>query len=309
MTDTETREFYRKHSPFSDPGRHADALRTLPDDAEGIMAAVQGLVIYDAVAKDFYSCDLSEERAEDIHIRPLEAIIDRILDLDDRPLAEERAPENRIAGRCRNFVLLMIGALREKGIAARARCGFGAYFKPGAFEDHWVCEYWESDAGRWKFADPQFDAIWQRNLSVSHDVADVPRDGMLVAGDAWQMCRSGEAEPSQFGLSFVGIHGQWMIAGNLVRDVAALNRMELQPWDVWGAQPQPDQTLDEDALAFFDKLAELSREPDENFVALRKIYQKDDRLTVPAQVFNVLRNRPEPLDAMQESDKKNEDAA
>ena len=244
-----------------------------------------------------------------IHLRPLEEIIDRILDLDDRPLTEERAPENRIAGRCRNFVMLMIGALREKGIPARARCGFGAHFKPGAFEDHWVCEYWDSEDERWKFADPQFDATWQRNLSVFHDIADVPRDGMLVAGDAWKMCRSNKAEPKQFGISFAELRGQWMIAGNLVRDIAALNRMELQPWDVWGAQPQPDETLDDEQLAFFDQLAELSREPDGNFDALRELYQNDGRLTVPSQVFNALRDRPETLDVPISSDDHKEDAA
>ncbi len=297
MTSIEIRDFYTKHSPFSDPGKHADALRNLPDDIEGVMAAVQGLVIYDAVAKDFYGCDLSEERTENIHIRPVEAIIDSILAFDDRPLTEERAPESRVTGRCRNFVILMIGALREKGIPARARCGFGAYFNPGSFEDHWVCEYWDSGDKHWKFADPQFDATWQRNLSISHNVTDVPRDGMLVAGDAWAMVREDKAEADQFGISFANMHGQWMIAGNLVRDIAALNRMELQPWDVWGAQPQPDQRLDDDALTFFDSLAELSREPDGNFEILRDLYAKDDRLIVPAQVFNALRNRPEPVDA------------
>ena len=51
--------------------------------------------------------------------------------------------------------------------------------------------------------------------------------------------------------------GLWFIAEDLVRDVAALNKMEMLPWDVWGAQPKPDEQLDDDHLAFFDKPATL----------------------------------------------------
>ena len=295
MTDATTDNIFVQHSSLSAPVQHADALRVLPDDVHELMAAIQGLMIHDAVAKDFYDCDLSEERTDDIHLRSLEAIVNRILDLDDQPLTETRAAENRIAGRCRNYVLLLIGALREKDIPARARCGFGSYFNPGSFEDHWVCEYQDRTDGKWRFADPQFDAIWRKKLSVSHDTADVPRDHMRVAGDAWQLCRSGRAKPSQFGISFVGLHGLWMVAGNLVRDIAALNRMELQPWDVWGAQPPPDEALNEEQLAFFDRLATLSREPDKHIDALRDLYANDDRVRVPSEVFNALRDRSEPV--------------
>jgi len=41
--------------------------------------------------------------------------------------------------------------------------------------------------------------------------------------------------------------------------LAALNKMEMLPWDVWGAQPQPDESLDEERLAFFDRLACTAR--------------------------------------------------
>lgn len=297
MTESETCKYYRQHSLYRAPGKHADSPRRLPEDVDDIMNVIQRLVIYDAVAKDFYNCDLSEERTQDIHLRTLESILGRILEFDDRPLTEERLVEKRIAGRCRNFVMLLIAALREKGIPARACCGFGAYFNPGEFEDHWVCEYWDAGNCNWKLADPQFDAIWQRNLHISHDIADVPRDQMLVAGDAWEMCRDRKADPSQFGISFAGMYGLWMVAGNLVRDIADLNRMEPQPWDVWGAMPRPDETLEGEQLAFFDKLAAFSEEPDKHFVALCDAYENDNRLTVPDQVFNALRNRPEQLAA------------
>jgi hypothetical protein len=76
--------------------------------------------------------------------------------------------------------------------------------------------------------------------------------------------------------------------------VAALNKMETLPWDVWGAQPRPHEPLNNDQLAFFDRLAALTREPDVSFAELRKLYE-DDRLQVPPVVFNAVRNAPETI--------------
>jgi hypothetical protein len=67
------------------------------------------------------------------------------------------------------------------------------------------------------------------------------------------------------------------------------------PWDVWGAQPPPNDPLNDDQLAFFDKLAALTRAPDASFAELRALYEGDDRLRVPPVVFNALRDAPEPI--------------
>jgi hypothetical protein len=34
------------------------------------------------------------------------------------------------------------------------------------------------------------------------------------------------------------------MAASVIRDLAALNKVETLPWDVWGAMPQPGATLD-----------------------------------------------------------------
>ena len=39
------------------------------------------------------------------------------------------------------------------------------------------------------------------------------------------------------------MYGYWFIAGNLVRDLAALNKVELLPWDDWGAMVGPDEPI------------------------------------------------------------------
>ena len=111
-----------------------------------------------------------------------------------------------------------------------------------------------------------------------------------VAADAWTACRS---DPATFGTINGNLRGLWFIAANLVHHIAALNKMEMLRWDVWGAMPHPDTSLTADDLAFFDYLTALTREPGESFEELRRLYEDDDRLRVPSSVLNALRNRPE----------------
>jgi hypothetical protein len=88
------------------------------------------------------------------------------------------------------------------------------------------------------------------------------------------------------------MYGLWFVAGSLVRDVACLSKVEVLRWDVWAAQPQPNEPLSDDQLAFFDELAALARKPDESFDELLGRYQADDRLRVPAAVCNAILGRP-----------------
>jgi hypothetical protein len=221
-------------------------------------------------------------------------MLDRLFALDSRPLTTPRPVETRLVGRCHHFMWLLIAALRARQVPARARCGFGAYFNPPYFEDHWVCEYWHEAEARWILVDPQFDDVWRERLKIDHDVLDVPRHRFLVAGEAWGQCRRGDLDAQKFGIDFVNLRGLWYVAGNIVRDLAALNRVEVRPWDVWGAQPRPNQTLNDTELAWFDELAALTRQPDKSFDQICKVYSADTRLRVPAVVFNALLNQPEP---------------
>ena len=47
--------------------------------------------------------------------------------------------------------------------------------------------------------------------------------------------------------------------------------MELLPWDCWGAMPGPDDPIDEDLAALFDRLAELTQAPDDTLAELRQL--------------------------------------
>jgi hypothetical protein len=220
-------------------------------------------------------------------------MLDCLLALDGRPLSVARPVEARLVGVCRHFTVLLVAMLRSKGVPARARCGFATYFKRDHCDDHWVCEYWSAAAARWTRLDAQLDAVQRAELKADFDPLDVPHDRFITAGEAWVQCRAGKADPAKFGI--FAMRGLWFIAGNLVRDVAALNNMEMLPWDVWGAMVRPDEPLQDDQRALFDRLAALTGAPDVSFAELRTFYEGDERLRVPATVFNALLNRPEAI--------------
>jgi Transglutaminase-like superfamily len=291
--ETAALDYYTHHSRFSMPGRHTMVLDALPSEAAGVASTVQGLVLYEHVATPFYGYQVPDGRRAESHIRSVERIIEAILALDDSPLACARPPEKRLTGICHHYMLLATAILRHHGVPARGRGGFGAYFNPGKFEDHWVCEYWRADEGRWALLDSQFDETFIRNLSIRHDVHDVPRDQFITASDAWRACRSGALDARAFGIEFSQLRGLWFIAGSLIRDLAALNGCEVLPWDVWGAQPAPNTQLSAEELDFFDELALLTADPDASFDALRWRFVEDTKVRLPDTVFNALHQREE----------------
>jgi len=213
MTNAEILDFYTQQSKHSSPGHHALLFRNLPEDVGELCRIVQGLFIYDVTAEPFYGFKPPQSRHNEIHAQTVAEMLARIRELDSAPLTHARPPEKRMLARCDGFVLMLIAMLRAKGVPARARCGFGAYFDPPKFEDHWTCEWWSAVEKRWRIADPQFDPVWRQQLNIRHDITDVPRTAFLAAADAWSSCRSGQADPDQFGISFVKLKGLWYIAG------------------------------------------------------------------------------------------------
>jgi hypothetical protein len=279
---------YRTPVAMSDVGRQARLFDGLPRDVGMLAAVVQGLMVHEHIAPA-YGLTLSPEQHAQAHLRPVEKILEAIAAQDKKPLPVARPAGERVVGVCRHFTLLHVAMLRAQGVAARARCGFGAYFEKGKFVDHWVTEYWNEAQKRWVLVDPQLDSRQRELFKVTFDPLDVPRDQFVVAGDAWKLCRGGKADSAAFGI--LDMHGLWFIAGNVIRDVAALNNHEMLPWDIWGAMARNDAELD---LPFFDRLAELSHAPDEHADALRAAY-RDERIAVPGTVFNAVLNRPDPL--------------
>ena len=287
-----TLAYYAQPGPMTGAGPHVTALAALPADVAGLATIIQGLAVHQYMA-EAYGFAVPEARKAESHIRHADKILDRILVLDDRPLSTARPAEKRVVGVCHHFALLMTVMLRAKGIPARYRCGFGAFFNPPWFEDHVLCEYWNKADARWIQLDAQLDAVWRGALKFDFAPQDVPRDQFLQSADAWTLCRSGKADPGKFGIFVGDLRGLWFVAASLIRDVAALNKMEMLPWDCWGIMPHPGQELDAGQLAFFDRLAALAADPDASHQELHVLHDEDERVRVPKTVFNALLNRPE----------------
>jgi hypothetical protein len=208
----------------------------------------------------------------------MERRLARTMELDPGPLTAARLNEKKIVGNCRDFSVTLASMLQSKGIPARPRCGFGAYFMPNHFEDHWVCEYWYDAEQRWILVDAQMDELQRNVLKISFSTLDVPRDQFIVGGAAWKMCRSGQANPDQFGI--FDMHGIDFVKGNLIRDVAALNKMELLPWDCLGLIFSDSASLPPDDLSLLDRLADLTQADVPDFDLVRELYESDPRLRV-----------------------------
>jgi hypothetical protein len=290
-------QYYRGEASMSAPGSQDSALRELPREIGALRDIIQGVLIHADLAPWLYDVKFSEQRYDDKHVRPVAEVLSRIRELSAQPLTFARKPADRLATVCRHFSLLLCAILRQQGVPARTRVGFGAYFNAGKFEDHWVCEYWNAQQARWTLVDAQLDEIQRKTFKIDFDPLDVPHNRFIIAGDGWQMCRSGRADAKDFGLSPANLKGWWFIGGNVLRDFAALNRVELLPWDVWGAMPPPDAELTEENQMLIDHVAALTLAEDEAFPEIRKLYDTDDRLRAPGTVFNALRNRPEQIRA------------
>ena len=278
---------------YAAPGRFTTLEQgdVVSGDIRRVVEIVQGLLVYDVVAKPFYGVDLKPDQADAIHERDTARLLALARSVDARPIVEARPPADRVGARCHAFSRTTVALLRAAGVPARARCGFGAYFRPGWLEDHWVAEYWNAATSTWQVVDAQLDATWREMIDFKGDPFAITPTEFVTAGHAWQAWRRGELDATRCGLSAIEVHGAQWIAGNLRLDLASLNKVEMLPWDVWGAGWGPGEQPTDAQLACFDSVADLTVNPDDRFAELRSRYETDDLLRMNGTVFNALREQ------------------
>jgi len=267
--------YYARPGLITDPKEFKPLLDGLPTDIPALVKVVQGLMLHVFWAER-YGMQLSEERKQEVELRWLPRMLKRIVELDDRPLTEARPLDKKLVGNCRDHSVLMTAMLQHQGVPARARCGFGAYFWPNHFEDHWVCEYWQAGEQRWVMVDAQLDQLQCDVLKPPFDTLDVPHDQFITGGLAWQLCRSGRADPDCFGI--FDMHGLPFVLGNLLRDFLALNQIEILQWDGWGLMVNLDQEIPAESLPLLDRMAALTLADNAAFAEVRALYENDIRL-------------------------------
>lgn len=263
--------YYRTHSPMTylpDTQEINTLIKDLPETVQEIVKTTQNTLLHIFWAER-YGEKLTEKRITEVNIRSAADILRQAYKHKPASLSEKRTPSEKTVGNCRDFTVLTIAFMREKGIPARARCGFGAYFSTPEMKlkyiDHWVVEYWCKEEKRWIMADSQIDAFQREVLKINFDTLNIPHTQFLTGGVAWKMCRENKADPEIFGI--MDMHGMRFIRGDMIRDLAALAKTPLLPWDCWGIM------LDEDIrdLELLDRVAETTQPNTEKYVEIMEL--------------------------------------
>jgi hypothetical protein len=280
--------YYASPGPMTDPQAYVSLFDGLPAEIPTLVEVVQGLLVHIFWAER-YGLQLPEERKEhEVSLRGVAQKLKRIQELAASPLTVARPLEKKLVGNCRDFSVMLCAMLRHQGVPARARCGFGTYFLDPAYPyvDHWVCEYWKADEGRWVMVDAQLDALQREALGITFDPLDMPPGQFVTGGQGWQMCRAGQADPREFGI--FEWYGLWFVRGDLLRDFLALNKVEILPWDGgWGYLEHTEDleaAMPEHVMAVMDRIAALTLAGDGAFAEIRATYESDPGFHVPAEL-------------------------
>ena len=281
MESTDLLSYYASPGVFTTVEGFEDQVEALLDDVASVVAAVQGLLIHEAWAPA-YGVTLSSKRVAEKELHGAVAMLHRASSMDTRPLSVARSADCRVVSVCRHFATLFVAFMRQKGVPARVRSGFANYFESGVNGDHWVGEYWNAKQGRWVLVDEQLDELQRNVVKPDFDTLDVPRDRFLVAGDAWHACRSGGADPQTFGVGSADLWGLEEVMGAVFLDLAALQKVELLPWNWYGLAKQDGAW--ELELNLIDRLAALSTAADAAALTeLQELVARDRRLALPKE--------------------------
>ncbi|WP_075835860.1 transglutaminase-like domain-containing protein [Rhodococcus sp. YL-1] len=251
------------------------AVAVLDPDPMKICSPVHSFVVQPT---DSAARELPEKRLAENQIRPAAELVGLLLALDPAPLNTLRNQGERVVGTCRHFAVIACALLRRSGIEARVRCGFATYFEAGRAMDHWIIEYRNSDVDRWIRLDPE---VLGQNVVGNAD--DLTPEQFLTGGEAWSAYRRGEIDAASFGVYGTDNWGPGEIRGNAVKDFAAMNKVEMLPWDEWGRMTDAyDGKTGADYDALLDDVAAVCAADDPTAIAT--LYNHED-LQVPTEMI------------------------
>jgi excinuclease ABC subunit A len=269
-------DYYVQHSRITDPGKYVHLFDDLPRNIRDLVRIVQGLAI-SLPWEDAYGLDAPQERHKEIYLRTVPEMLKCILELDPSSFVVKRPPEKRKVSLCRDFAVLLVSMLRHQNVPARVRVGFAGYYcaEIPRYWDHRIAEYWNEGFYRWVLVDAMTEEPIFERLRLKIDPLNVDGNSQfLLAGDVWQMCRAGKANPQEFGDSPDDL-GMPPIRYALLQDFDYLNKNELVGFDAWHeliSKPEKEVTKQDKHL--LDEIAKVTCHADSQFKALRNLYQK-----------------------------------
>jgi hypothetical protein len=269
------------------------AVDEVPSNPVSIREVSRELVAHYMGASDGSSGQITGERLKEVDLRYADLMFERLLQLNNPRLSRKRSPEERIAGCCRDFAVLFVAMARHKGIPARIRVGYAAYFQQGWYLDHVIAEVYDDKSKRWKLVEPE---ISEKIVASSNfDPLDVPSDKFLTGPRAWLLARSGEINPEKFVVApdlQIPYTRSWLsLRHHLVQDLAALNKLEMLVWDQWGILNEDDPLQHAKTL---DQLARITVDPNCTALDISEWSLRED-LKVPPTVTSYSPTQEDPL--------------
>lgn len=280
--------FYTEQGEFTNLGRHGNDISNIASDAKVLTEIIHGNLMHDG----FYMHYGLQHQAGLYHY--MEDLLDQIKRIDSNPITVPRSPEKQVQVCCRDYAVLLTSFLRDKKIPARARCGFVQFDKSDQnWYDHWICEYWDNDQARWKKVDAQLNPHVRQVWNIQYDPYDVPDNVFHVAGKSWIAWRKKQINASRFVID--NLNGSWLIRGNLLRDFAALNKLEIEPymmrinlglnWNSWRLLSVEDKALTSEDWELLDRIASLTIDADKHFNEIRSLFLENIKLQPPKDLF------------------------
>jgi hypothetical protein len=287
--------YWASQSRVTDPGTAAGAVDDLPADLRSLREASSQLVFHYRAGGDFAENGVPAERVSEINSMYARDLLSLVLGRGEPSLARNRQAADRVVGCCRDSTVLFLALARHKGIPARARVGFAAYFQPGWLLDHVVAEVWDSAEERWRLVDAEMPAAWVHEVNGQPvDWLDLTGDQFVTGPRAWQSARAGRTDPDRYvvapDLELPFLRGWTYLAHNALHDLAALTKTEMLLWDEWGMQlGQGAGPVPEADAEVLDEVCVLTADPAADPAALAALAARDG-LRVPPVV-----NRYDPV--------------
>lgn len=280
-------DFYRAHSAITDPKEFAYFFANIEKGQP--IHYYQTLV--NSVLLHHHSLSKTDRvltDQDDLSLRYMDKILDAVLKKDNSDITQPRKTHDRFIGMCREYAIFTISIFRHLGYAARMRSGFD-HWQGGKFIDHHLCEYWHPQVNEWVLVDSDLDnnSQYYGEYQSVNDIEPLKTNHhiFITGGKAWLLFRQEGYDPALF-----GIGEQWgcdFIKGNLIRDIANLNKVELLPWDFWGIMTKAYDTLTERERSKLDEYARFSLSNDTPSLArIQQVFLEDSDISVVDTVMN-----------------------
>lgn len=273
MTVHNCLEYYSEHGVITSPGSHRHLLASFSTDISELCECIHRCMLIDLLPT-MGVIKVPKEHLNDNNIRVIQDKLEEIVRRDDSSILSLRSKEKLLLGNCRDLSLMMCSVLRNHKIPARLRSGFGTFFVPQKYFDHWVCEYWNKLEKRWIKVDPWMSQIQYRKemlppelfdglLKLNYNPYDVTNEYFITGGQAWINCREYGHNPDDYRTYEDFLKGTWFVRDNMIRDLLCLYKIEPLPWDCWGIMGRENNNINDEELEVLDKLAQFLS--DENF--------------------------------------------